>query len=157
MADPLSIASAIAGLASVAFRISVQLNGFVNSARSAPSEIQGLANEIQEFCGVLGRLEQTARGRVLDEELFSDFRTIIDNCMDRFLELQMLIQIYGVKECDGKFLQQWKRWRWPLQREHLVVLRNQLETHKATLNIYLNYLTKWVAEFSKSFFSELIS
>lgn len=142
MGDPFSVFSAMAGLVAIGTKICVELSQFINNVRCAPSGIQNLAHQLQELCSILGSLERTFRNGVCHEELSSDLRAVLDSCMEKFLQLGVIVQRYGVKSGDGRLVQLWKRCMWAFQEKEVVALGNQFEAHKTTLNITL-LLSAW--------------
>lgn len=139
MADPLALISSIAGLIAVGTKISVQLSDFLGSIRSAPSDIRDLAQELTDLCSILRRLQDifSKNNGLHHQELSSDFQSVLNSCMDKLLQLQVLVGTYRVKEGAGFLTKRWKAFSWTFQEKEVAVLRGQLEAHKATLNIAL--------------------
>lgn len=137
MADPLSLVSAIVGLTAVGTKIFNQLYQFIDSFRSAPSNIVSLARELEELCSILTRLESTLNNGVRHEVLWLGLRDVLESCVKRFSQLEALVKVYGIRPGDRKIYWQWKKWRWTFQEKEVAGLRVQLEAHKATLNITL--------------------
>lgn len=137
MADPLSVISGIAGLLAIGANIYLQLDQFIGAVQSAPDDIKDLAREIQDFCSILGRVEETFKKGVHHDGLMSDLGAVLESCASKFLMLQELVQLYAVKPGDSKVSQTLKGWRWTLQESQVAALRDQLGAHKMTLDITL--------------------
>lgn len=150
MTEPLSIISGVAGLLVIGTSIYVQLDQFIGSVQSAPSDIKDLAREIKDFCSILGRVEQTFKTGDHHNGLMSDFGAVLDSCMSKFLQIQELVELYGVKPDDTKLSQRMKGWRWMLQEKQVAGLRDQLAAHKLTLSITLLLCSQYVLPFSMS-------
>lgn len=142
MADPLSLVSAIVGLTAVGTKLFNQLYQFIESFRSAPSNVLSLARELEDLCSILTRLESTLNSGVRHEVLWLGLRDVLESCVKRFSQLEMLVKACGIRGGDGRFVRQWKKWRWTFQEKEVTALRIQLEAHKATLNITLLLATQ---------------
>lgn len=141
MTEYLSVSSSIAGLIDLGTLIYGQLDEFIGDARSAHKDTQNLARELQEICLILGRLERAFGDGEHNDGPYSDLRVVLGSCMTKFSQLGVLVQAYRVKQSDGKFLQQWKYWRWTFREKEVAAIRDQLEAHKRTLNIALAFST----------------
>lgn len=146
MADPLSAATSIASLISVGFKTSLQLSQFIESVRAAPGDIRDLAKELTDLCSILKKLQAAFskgdnRASIQHKELSRDFENVLDSCMDKFIQLQMLVKAHEIKNSDGALARKWKGWRWTFQEKEVLTLKTQLEAHKATLNITLTLAT----------------
>lgn len=146
MADPVSIAASIASLISVGTKTSIQLCQFIEDVRAAPSNIRDLSKELTDLCSILKRLQTAfsntnSQGSKQHEELSADFENVLDSCMDKFIQLQLLVKAHEIKDGDGALARKWKGWRWTFQEKEVMALKTQLEAHKATLNITLTMAT----------------
>lgn len=146
MADPLSLLSSLAGLTAVGAKLSVDLYQFIDTIRSAPGDIRSLAKELTDLCSIIKRLQttfnNTSNGSLQHKELSKDFLNVLDSCMEKFLQLQVLLKTHEIKSTDGILARKWKQWSWTLQEKEVTALRAQLEAHKATLNITLLLATQ---------------
>ncbi|RPB14102.1 hypothetical protein P167DRAFT_74902 [Morchella conica CCBAS932] len=137
MTDPLSLESSLSSLITVGTRISHQLTEFLTtSTPDSPNEIAALLHELSELCSILLQLK-AAHTRGNAELGGVEFRNVLASCMDKFVQLRMLVNAYGVGKSDETWCKKWRCWNRIFEGEEVVALRVQLEAHKITLKVSL--------------------
>ncbi|ETS82517.1 hypothetical protein PFICI_04393 [Pestalotiopsis fici W106-1] len=145
MADPLSIAASVVGLASVGFEIAKSLHGLADAVGSAGEQVRVYASEIEVFSRVLQlvryQLHELQDVSINGLELLKD---IVDICEDIVKRLHALMQSLGpllsrFKDSKNKLLQFGIRLEWILtKKEKLLFYRATLKQQQRNLTMAMN-------------------
>ncbi|KAI5810770.1 hypothetical protein BZA77DRAFT_347536 [Pyronema omphalodes] len=112
--DPLSITAAVAGFVSLAGQIAMTLNAYVDSVRSAPSEVKSLYLEVKALSQVLGKFAQFVKDDLHGDCVLFD---AVESCGYQLKALDGKLADLSKAFSKGK-LQEWaKRMGWPLKKD----------------------------------------
>ncbi|KAK8055165.1 ankyrin [Apiospora rasikravindrae] len=139
MADPLSIAASIAGLASLAAGAFKTLNDYRAAVRDAPRDVDNLATELRTLSGMLRNLELLAsslqpKGETkvyLHESQITPIAELI-RCID--IKLDKAQNDFRATRFKGTF----RSLRWPFSASEVEKMVEQLRTYKATIILALS-------------------
>lgn len=138
MADPLSVASGIAGLLSLAGAAFRSVHQYVRAVKDSKGFVVALSKELQSLSSVIQGVkvlaeafeqDQTASSVILRLEHISACRNILD---------VILKETNGVREAienKGSFSSKVERLRWPFRKSKTEELISELSRHKATLSL----------------------
>ncbi|KAI5810778.1 hypothetical protein BZA77DRAFT_360635 [Pyronema omphalodes] len=112
--DPLSITAAVAGFLSLTGQIATTLKAYVDSVRSAPSEVKSLYLEVKALSQVLENFAQFVK-----DDLHGDcvLFNAVESCGYQLKALDGKLADLSKAFSKGK-LQEWaKRMGWPLKKD----------------------------------------
>ena len=139
MAEPLSIASGIAGLISLTIEVCKITHTFIQSVTDASSAVERFLRELENIKIVLVKIEQLTTG--LDKQhVFKDGSTsqTIANENSAYLDLLTQIRKRLIKRItDGSFKSRIKTLTWPFSEEKTLSLIDSLHRHISTYNTAL--------------------
>lgn len=128
MAEPLSIASGIAGVITLSSAIATAGYKFTSSVKSAPEELKGLVDETKYLSTLLSQLghfqvshpvsSNVGFIKLLEDNILSDIQTSLHE-VGRQLKLQEKLQERHSKRIIGSVL-------WPLKRNDIVKIRERI-------------------------------
>ncbi|KAK8104562.1 uncharacterized protein PG998_011595 [Apiospora kogelbergensis] len=135
MADPLSIAASIAGLASLAGTVFMTLNNYRVSVRDARTEVATFATELRNLSGMLQNLSLLAgtlplsEGKTmsLDKSQISEMEEMIGTVDKKISK--------ATKDFQAK---KQKALRWHFSKEEVDKLLDQIRAYKSTINLALS-------------------
>ncbi|KAJ4351195.1 uncharacterized protein N0V89_006534 [Didymosphaeria variabile] len=138
MADPLSVAASIAGLASLGDLLFRKLIHYVQSVKGAEKEVVDLKNEIALLTGVLHNLGLVARDLEADSTVSYTIRPEhVSSCLALLHRLDDELGKIGIKG-PGKISKHLQKLAWPFKnikvREYIEDIRKQRDTLNAALN-----------------------
>jgi len=143
MADPLSIAASVAGLLSVAGKISTVITSFVlsvtdvpDSARTALFAVDGMRLVLSSIRQLLDRLSEMRRDR---KEMIHITHLVVV-FRETILSLSALEAIVCPAAGNGAKPSKWDRAKWLLEEEKISRAVQSLESHRALLSTMLNIL-----------------
>jgi hypothetical protein len=147
--DPLTIISSITGLVAVSAHLSLRVAGFVGDFRAAPSAIVDLSKELSALHGILGQLEGTLKLKFGSQLPFSpalalSLQEVLNNCDEVFQQLQHIMQKFEKHEKGETLAVVLRNVRWVFTEKEVMKIRGSLERHKATLNVTLLLVVKYV-------------
>ncbi|KAL1592698.1 hypothetical protein SLS60_011114 [Paraconiothyrium brasiliense] len=138
MADPLSVAASIAGLASLSDLLFRKLFHYVKSVASAEKEVVDLKKEIALLTGVLHNLVLIARDLEADSTVSYTLRPEhVNSCLALLHRLDDELGKIGIKG-PGKISKHLQKLAWPFKnikvRDYIEDVRQQRDTLNAALN-----------------------
>ncbi|OJD30278.1 mapkkk cascade protein kinase regulator ste50 [Diplodia corticola] len=145
MADPLSIAGSIIGVAAAGVKVSLMLYQFADEVGSAAKDAKHIGREISNFCFILRILGTTLKEA--DAASVMHCRDVAEEmnerCLTMFIEIIELVRdlqrfVGGPGENSFKWTAKIK---WALQKPRITYLRASLDTYKTTLNLMLETLS----------------
>ncbi|KAK8132153.1 ankyrin [Apiospora kogelbergensis] len=139
MADPLSIAASIAGLASLAGTVFMALNNYRVSVRDARTEVAAFATELRNLSGMLQNLSLLAgtlplsEGKTmsLDKSQISEMEEMIGTVDKKISKATKDFQAKKQKRIMRSL-------RWHFSKEEVDKLLDQIRAYKATINLALS-------------------
>ncbi|KUJ07768.1 uncharacterized protein LY89DRAFT_789455 [Mollisia scopiformis] len=142
MAELAAIAS-IVGVAAKGAQLSMVLFEFGSTIGSARSEVNQIATEISQFCGVLKQLHSTltrAQARRYSISAIATTQDILKRCQEIFKEIEDIV--HPLQKSTGKSNEQLSvdviaRVKWTFKRSKVQVLQKTLESSKNTLQLML--------------------
>lgn len=138
--DPLSAASAIAGLLALAGSTAEKLESFIGDLKSRPALLLAINRETSALLLILGQLE----GRVQasnDNHKDADDKgllAILEGCMGLFREIGVRVSELRSTLENGTRTKVFAALMYPSRMKELSALRADLERYKATLSIALH-------------------
>lgn len=147
MADPLSIASGIAGLAMLTKDVAKKIKSVMDAVKESQNEIQGLYKEVVSLFAILSSVSLIVEQLDDAEKENSPRGTIILECNQTLDRIRQLLdechtdhQGSTTSTPNGRpSLRQWaagkQGLRWFLKKETIEKLRADVERHKATLSL----------------------
>ncbi|KAL8669455.1 MAG: hypothetical protein Q9168_005951 [Polycauliona sp. 1 TL-2023] len=139
MADPLSFASGIGGLITLADVVFGRIFKYVQSVKGASEEISDLSSEVGTLYGILSSLLLVSR-QLEDEMLVpTNIRTHhINSCTQTLEKMRNILDRDGTSSLQTQTVQSIKRkLRWPFSSSEVKFLLAECERHKATLGLAL--------------------
>ncbi|KAI0858236.1 hypothetical protein F4860DRAFT_486660 [Xylaria cubensis] len=139
MADPLSIAASVAGLASLVGQVFKTVIDYSNAVKDAKLDVKTLATELRTLSGMLHNLSLLAAtlrasgsSRFLfgESQIFSLKRTI----KKIEVELNKAKDDFNKSKLRGAI----RSLRWPFSKSDLDKMIDELRAHKATINLALS-------------------
>lgn len=155
MADPLSIASGIAGLLTLVGETAVILNGLISDIKNAPSHAKIVYEDIRTIQNVLRGMQNfiTNNGAALDDEKLSAIdqagaRDALDGCKSALCALQQELGIFSgdpvtnSASAQKKLLQYtrkafWLNVRWVFKQPGIREASQNLQNQKVSLILVL--------------------
>lgn len=139
MADPLSIAASIAGLASLAGTVFMALNNYRVSVRDARTEVAAFATELRNLSGMLQNLSLLAgtlplsEGKTmsLDKSQISEMEEMIGTVDKKISKATKDFQAKKQKRIMRSL-------QWHFSKEEVDKLLDQIRAYKATINLALS-------------------
>jgi hypothetical protein len=113
MMDPLSAASGVAGLLSLALQVGMTIGIYANSVKSASKDAQRLEREIQAFSSVLQQLYEFLQSKDADHVAFERTSVLVvatNSCDKELSDLQKKLEKYSTGDKASRVLQ---RLSWP--------------------------------------------
>ncbi|KAF7533510.1 hypothetical protein G7054_g7020 [Neopestalotiopsis clavispora] len=141
MADPLSIASGIAGLLSLAGAAFHGVHQYVRTVKDAKDFVKALSKELQSLSSVLQGVkvlaeafeqDGTAPSVGLGLEHISSCRTVLDEILKETKKIREAINSQKSITSKVEYV------KWPFRKSKTEDLINQLSRHKATLTLALD-------------------
>ena len=129
MADAISLAASIAGLAEIAFRIASALYQYSLDVKSAPEKSEQLRKELgdlQTVCKIVEKSVEVWSSEGLPEALESQvacFKATLENMLQRTAPYKTS----GIRKLT-----------WPLSKSEIAEYIANIERFKSTLNLILN-------------------
>ncbi|KAL9025441.1 MAG: hypothetical protein Q9196_005738 [Gyalolechia fulgens] len=139
MADPLSVATGIAGLVTLADVVFGRLFKYVQAVKGARKEITALSSEVGALYGILSNLHLVSRQ--LEEESLSSAPRIhhIGSCHHTLERLKAILDRDDASSAETQCVDKFKRkLHWPFSSSEVKTLLAEIERHKATLGLALN-------------------
>ncbi|KAK6815725.1 hypothetical protein PG987_016491 [Apiospora arundinis] len=131
MADPLSIASGIAGLLALTDIVFDRLIKYGKSVKNAEKEIRQLADEVNLLGGTLNSLARLADS-VETKKFDSKLRTHhIEACNNTLAEINMALKKHDSSTAKRNSM-------WPFTSRHVADLTKDLSRHKGTITLALS-------------------
>jgi hypothetical protein len=143
MADPLSIASGVAGLISLTFDVAQSVSTLISDINDAPTDIKDLDSDVTSLSALLSTTQSlyNTYGKNLAEDAAS-FGTTLDVCIRRCLgplqELQTLLKPYGKLSGTRKNLL--RMMGWAMKKGEIKTLKDRLKDAKASLSLTVSVL-----------------
>lgn len=138
--DPLSIASASAGLLSSIASLTLTITKFVSSVRNARNDMDGVRRELSSLQLCVEALQNDIQDPQIQypPSLQRSLVDVLRNCDGVTKEMETLL-----KQSTANSLG--KRIKWAaIQQDEMNKLRLRLEAHKATINIALEMVMMYV-------------
>ena len=141
MADPLSVASGIAGVVVAAGQISSLLIKFTKSTIAAPQQAKLVLTEVSDIGEILSHLQSFLLGLDLPDRSRASLLkvemlvTIISGCVLTFSELERLLDELKTDNLDVL-----DRLKWARKESALAGLIQRLQNHKTSLSLVLAIL-----------------
>lgn len=141
MADPLSIASGIAGLLSLAGAAFHGVHQYVRTVKDAKDFVKALTKELQSLSSVLQGVKVLAEAFEQDDtapsvglglEHISSCRTVLDEILKETKKIREAINSQESLTSKVEYV------KWPFRKSKTEDLINQLSRHKATLTLALD-------------------
>jgi len=151
MVDPISIATAAAGLVGVCVKLSGQLYTFVSKVRNVDESIQTLQFEINSLSLALGSIKLSFEDPLLAEAIsnsqarherrhWQNVRHSLDHCLNTLTRLDGILG--NVENCEGQFLVNVrKRIRLDMKSGEMLLLKEQIASCRRTLQLSLQLIT----------------
>jgi len=117
----------IANAAATCGRAHDQLGELIRGAKSTPSDVQILVQEVEGLCRILGELESALKNKKYNEELLLNLRTVCGG----FSDLKSLV--CRIKNGDEKSTQQSENWRLVSREKRAAALMSRLEVYRVAL------------------------
>ena len=139
MADPLSIAASVAGLASLAGQVFKTVIDYSNAVKDAKLDVTTVATELRTLSGMLHNLSLLAitlkasgSSRILfGESQITNLTRIIKNIE---AELNKAKEDFDKSRLKGAI----RSLRWPFSKSDIDKMIGDLRAHKATINLALS-------------------
>ena len=141
MADPISVASSIAGLISLADVVFRLVFKYARSAINAKEEVKTLTDEIQTLAGALQSLRLLAGGLEAEGHSFDPtIRTFHLGTLSSTLSRlhQRVEKAYTKFESGSKMQQRLQQLKWPFSTGETQELLQDLQRHKSTISLALS-------------------
>ncbi|KAL8647561.1 MAG: hypothetical protein Q9226_006380 [Calogaya cf. arnoldii] len=141
MADPLSIAAGVIGIATAATQISSLLIDFTRTSKEAPQTAHAVLMEVNDTRSTLSHLQPYLLGNEHPDSSRSQLLpvdqvvTIMSGCVLTFSELELLLD--GLKTEGMGILD---RAQWARKEKAIDNLVQRLQNHKASLSLILHVL-----------------
>jgi hypothetical protein len=145
MADPLSVAASILGVASAGIKLSSTLYLYTESVINADKNIREIARDLSITSSVvteLGTLLGQGHQTVLNSEVLLTAQDAVCSCDEVFREIQRELDKSLDLGRNGKSTSMsLKRLKWPLVQPRLNILQVRLERLKNTLVLVLGVMS----------------
>jgi hypothetical protein len=145
MADPLSIASGIAGLVAIADTIFGRVYSYARAVKGAAKEIEELACEIRNLSGILHGLELVLNELLKDSAEPNLRLHHINSCRATLLKIRNKLDSPNIIASQhpslpnaAKFVSTIQKLKWPFSRSETGDLLAEIERHKATITVALS-------------------
>lgn len=136
--DPLTAATSVAGLLSLAIQVSKILYNQIGTIKNAPKDAKDLLDELQRLCQVLTSLEEFLKAQALKGHLFKGTSLLvstIQGCHDKITavkpRLEKLVRKQG-------FAQTLERGKWYYDHDEHQELVTNLHRYLGIFQISLN-------------------
>jgi GTPase SAR1 family protein len=138
MGDPLSVASGIAGLVSIADTVFTRTYRYVREVKKAEKDISELAAGIRSLSGLLHGLSLVL-SELQKETSETNFRLHhINSCRATLTNIQKRLDGHNPRTInDSKFGKVVRALKWPFSAPETQELIMEVERHKATINVAL--------------------
>jgi hypothetical protein len=151
--DPLSIASGVAGLISLAFELSKAVSGLISDIKDAPTDIQDLDSDVKSLSALLGTTQ--ALYDTYGQDLFDDSKSSLgetfDVCLRRCLgplqELQGVLASFSTKMQGKSMKNPMRMMSWVMKKGEVNTLKDRLKDAKASLTLTISVLNGYVCLF----------
>lgn len=146
MSDPLSVAASIAGLLTLAGKITTVIVDLTSKSKAAPKDIQYVRTSIETIRAVLLQLQMLLLGRArVDRQrtsliLVEQVVITLSACVSTFSELDVFVDTLNTDQSMGLL----DRIRWATKASTIKELLDRLEAHKASLTLMTTILTWYV-------------
>ncbi|KAL8933454.1 MAG: hypothetical protein Q9216_006354 [Gyalolechia sp. 2 TL-2023] len=139
MGDPLSVASSIAGLVTLADIVFGRIYKYVQAVKGANKEIVALSSEVGALYGILSNLQLVSR-QLEDRSLSSTPRIHhLGSCHRTLERLKEILDRDDTSSVQTQSIEKLKRrLHWPLSSSEMKTILADIERHKATLGLALN-------------------
>jgi len=143
MADPLSVAASIAGLLTVAGKISTVVIDLTSKSKAAPKDIENVRSSVETIRAVLLQLQLLLLGRAKVNRqrtsliLVEQVVITLSACVSTFSELDVFVETLSTDHA----MQLLDRIRWATKASTIKELLDRLEAHKASLTLMVTILT----------------
>lgn len=145
MGEPLSLAVNVTRLVTKAFIASKDVYSAVAAISNAPTHIKAIAGDLEDFYSILGCL----KGYLEDGEMSAgvlhasekvNIASVIENCMQLFTRINLLINSYNSRGLRGGVgdMGNWRKIKYSFKLAETEALRSQLAAHKMTLNMAIS-------------------
>jgi len=142
MADPLSIASGIAGLVAIADTIFGRVYSYVRAVKGAAKEIEQLACEIRNLSGILHGLELVLNELLRDSAEPNLRLHHVNSCRATLLKIRNKLDSPATTASQNtslpntaRFVSTLQKIKWPFSRSETSELLAEIERHKLTINV----------------------
>jgi hypothetical protein len=151
--DPLSIAAASGALVKLCATISTSLCTFIHDTRLVDQTLEAFRNEIDDFSDVLASIESSFRDPTLAEAALRvmtgherpHWEKAKRSMNDCHTTLERLTFVLALVNGDHGFLRRPRRQiRLDMNSKEIVLLRQQIQSYKATMDLSLQMITVWV-------------
>ncbi|KAJ3561470.1 hypothetical protein NPX13_g8934 [Xylaria arbuscula] len=139
MADPLSIAASVAGLASLAGQVFKTVIDYSNAVKDAKLDVKTLATELRTLSGMLHNLSllaETLRASGSSRLLFGEWQIAsLKRIIQKIeAELKKAKDDFNNNKLRGAI----RSLRWPFSKSDIDKMIDDLRAHKATINLALS-------------------
>jgi hypothetical protein len=151
MADPLSIAASIIGIAAAGIKLSSTLYTYTETVINADKSVKDIARDLSITSSVITELGKLLGGGDDDDDenkvpLASDSalettREAVNGCDEVFKDIQKELDKCLDLDYEGKGKARMRRLIWPLVEPKLNTLQTRLERLKNTLVLMLNIMS----------------
>jgi hypothetical protein len=136
--DPLTAATSVAGLLSLAIQISQILYNQIGTIRNAPKDAKDLLDELQRLCQVLTSLEEFLKAQALKGRLFKGTSLLvsaIQGCHDKITVVKPRLEKLVRKQGFSQILE---RGKWYYDHDEHQELVKSLHRYLGIFQISLN-------------------
>ena len=138
MADPISVASSIAGIVAGGVKLSTALYNICETIESAQEQVEDIASDLSFFIIVVDELGKifAAPKRVYSDKLESSVLNIVQRCKHVFKKINGMIG----KTAGLQKMQLRSKVAWVFREEKVRSVKASLESLKSTLGLILQTL-----------------
>ena len=137
--DPLTAATSVAGLLSLAMQVSKMLYSHIRTIKNAPKDAEDLRDEIQRLCQVLTSLEEFLKAQALKGYLFKGTSLLvsaIQGCHDKITAVKPRFEKLVRKKGFAQILERGKWYYDHDEHQELVTsLHRYLGMFQMSLNV----------------------
>lgn len=138
MADPLSIAASIAGLLTLGTQISVGLASVISAAKSAPSLLERVSNDLLLLCEIFRQLEVLIRKRKWRKSAANSvLPATLERCRESFHELKTIVETFQNTFVGGGYRKRWLQVTWAVKEKEIASISSRMSDYKSTLTLAL--------------------
>jgi NACHT domain len=138
MADPLSVASGVAGLITLAGSVISKCYTYGCAVSGAPKEMKSLVDEVTNLSGLLVGLQGLVKADRLPAGQKETVTRTVDDCKATLGEILDTLDQVKPASTEGKLGKTVKRLLWPLKREQTLALVHRLDRQRNTLAFALS-------------------